>query len=99
MTLNKAATWLRKTLDYEFRDDALLERALTHRSAPGANNERLEYLGDSILGFYIIKFDLPVAVKYLAIVFLSLISSVLLYEIGVRRFNFVRFFFGLKKRV
>ncbi len=49
MTLNKAATWLRKTLDYEFRDDALLERALTHRSAPGANNERLEFLGDSVL--------------------------------------------------
>lgn len=49
MTLNKAATWLRQKLDYEFRDDALLERALTHRSASGANNERLEFLGDSVL--------------------------------------------------
>ena len=51
-----------------------------------------------ILGFYVIKFDLPIAVKYLAIVILSLISSVLLYEIAVRRFNFVRFFLGMKKR-
>ncbi len=52
-----------------------------------------------IVGFYVIKFDLPIAVKYFAIVILSLISSVLLYEIAVRRFNFVRFFLGLKKRV
>lgn len=52
-----------------------------------------------IVGFYVIKFDLPIAAKYFAIVILSLISSVLLYEIAVRRFNFVRFFLGLKKRV
>lgn len=52
-----------------------------------------------MIGFYVIKFDLPIAVKYLAIVILSLIASILLYEIAVRRFNFVRFFFGLKKRV
>ena len=53
----------------------------------------------SIFGFYVIKYDLPIAAKYLAIVILSLISSVLLYEIAVRRFNFVRFFLGLKKSV
>jgi glucan biosynthesis protein C len=52
-----------------------------------------------IVGFYVVKFDLPIAVKYPAIVILSLISSVMLYEIAVRRFNFVRFFLGLKKRV
>jgi hypothetical protein len=52
-----------------------------------------------MIGFYVIKFDLPIAVKYLAIIILPLVSSVLLYEIAVRRFNVVRFFFGLKKRV
>ena len=52
-----------------------------------------------IVGFYVVKFDAPIGVKYLAIVILSLISSVLLYEIAVRRFDFVRFFLGLKKRV
>jgi hypothetical protein len=52
-----------------------------------------------MIGFYVTEFDLPIAVKYLAIIILPLVSSVLLYEIAVRRFNVVRFFFGLKKRV
>ena len=52
-----------------------------------------------MIGFYVIKFDLPIAVKYLAMIILPLVSSVLLYEIAVRRFNAVRFFFGLRKRV
>ncbi|MGR3913133.1 MAG: ribonuclease III [Gammaproteobacteria bacterium] len=37
-------------LGYRFRDAALLRRALTHRSYGGENNERLEFLGDSVLG-------------------------------------------------
>jgi ribonuclease-3 len=47
--LNKADAWLKKVLDYEFSDDELLQRALTHRSVPGVNNERLEFLGDAVL--------------------------------------------------
>lgn len=35
---------------YTFRDAALLEQALTHRSAGTPHNERLEFLGDAILG-------------------------------------------------
>lgn len=42
-----------KQLDLRFHDQRLLQQALTHRSARGANNERLEFLGDSILGFLI----------------------------------------------
>ena len=42
---------LQKSLNYYFKDLLLLERALTHRSAKGAHNERLEFLGDSILGY------------------------------------------------
>ena len=41
---------LQKSLDYEFNDAALLKRALTHRSVSNTNNERLEFLGDSVLG-------------------------------------------------
>lgn len=41
---------LTRKLAYSFRDPALLEQALTHRSADGRNNERLEYLGDAVLG-------------------------------------------------
>ena len=34
---------------YKFKDKSLIKLALTHRSASGLNNERLEFLGDSIL--------------------------------------------------
>lgn len=49
---------LEATLGFVFEDKSLLQRALTHRSylnenpdAPWLDNERLEFLGDSILGF------------------------------------------------
>jgi len=49
---------LEKKLQYTFRNKALLEEALNHssyanehRSAGVCSNERLEFLGDSILGF------------------------------------------------
>jgi len=57
---------LEAILDYEFKNRALLERAITHRSwaheqvAPGAeeqarqlHNEALEFLGDSVLGLVV----------------------------------------------
>jgi ribonuclease-3 len=48
-----ASTWLAASLGYTFNDAGLLLQALTHRSAPGPNNERLEFLGDAILDFVI----------------------------------------------
>ncbi|MES9993945.1 MAG: ribonuclease III [Candidatus Thiodiazotropha sp.] len=42
-----------RELGYNFTDPQLIEQALTHRSAGGNNNERLEYLGDAILGFIV----------------------------------------------
>ena len=51
--MDKTASWLKTSLDYEFKNVRLLEQALTHRSAPGINNERLEYLGDAVLDFVI----------------------------------------------
>jgi ribonuclease-3 len=42
--------WLRDALGYEPVDIALFDTALTHRSADGPNNERLEFLGDAVLG-------------------------------------------------
>ncbi|WP_343188373.1 ribonuclease III [Buchnera aphidicola (Ceratoglyphina bambusae)] len=44
---------LQKTLGYMFNKIELLKQALTHRSASGKHNERLEFLGDSILSFII----------------------------------------------
>ena len=46
---------LMKSINYNFRDTSLLERALTHssyaneRKNPIPSNERLEFLGDSVL--------------------------------------------------
>lgn len=37
-------------LNYRFRDPALVQLALTHRSIGKPNNERLEFLGDALLG-------------------------------------------------
>ena len=44
---------LTKQLGYEFTDKSLLRLALTHRSASANHNERLEFLGDSVLGFVV----------------------------------------------
>lgn len=44
---------LQERIGWHFRDVSLLQRALTHRSAApkvGHNNERLEFLGDRVLG-------------------------------------------------
>ena len=41
---------LQKTINYKFNNTKLLQRALTHKSFSTENNERLEFLGDSILG-------------------------------------------------
>lgn len=47
MKLNK----LEQSLGYHFKSSDLLIRALTHRSHSAHHNERLEFLGDSILNF------------------------------------------------
>lgn len=44
---------LERLLGYQFKDKELLESALTHRSVGANNNERLEFLGDSILSYVI----------------------------------------------
>ena len=41
---------LQKNISYQFSDIELLNKALTHRSVSKQNNERLEFLGDSVLG-------------------------------------------------
>ena len=51
---------LEERVDYRFSDHALLTRALTHRSASlamkGKHMERLEFLGDAVLGLVISEF-------------------------------------------
>ncbi|MDD2658097.1 MAG: ribonuclease III [Methylococcales bacterium] len=49
----KKSEALCKKLGLRFNNPQLFTMALTHRSASSSNNERLEFLGDSILGFVI----------------------------------------------
>lgn len=51
--MNRPLDGLVRSLDCEFQQAELLEAAVTHRSAGSCNNERLEFLGDAILGFVI----------------------------------------------
>ena len=41
--------WLKENFDYRFLKKDLFEAELTHRSADSRHNERLEFLGDSVL--------------------------------------------------
>ncbi len=44
---------LQRQLGYQFKNIALLQQALTHKSFSTQNNERLEFLGDAVLGYLI----------------------------------------------
>jgi len=46
-------TQLQRRLGYVFNDPTLLSLALSHRSFASANNERMEFLGDAILGLVV----------------------------------------------
>ena len=52
----KSINELERILDYNFKDKDLLHRALTHKSfSNNTNNEKLEFLGDRVLGLIISK--------------------------------------------
>jgi ribonuclease-3 len=86
ITINR----LSKKIGYSFNQPTLLIQALTHRSAKGQHNERLEFLGDSILGFVIAEALFEKFPKHdegdLTRMRSSLVKGVTLAEIG-RDFN------------
>jgi ribonuclease-3 len=47
---------LEKIINYSFKDSALLTRALSHPSSGSDNYERLEFFGDSVIGFIIAEY-------------------------------------------
>ena len=51
--IHSSAIKLSKKLNHNFSDLSLLSEAITHRSKQSKNNERLEFLGDSVLGYVI----------------------------------------------
>jgi ribonuclease III len=50
LRVNDRLDVLFRTLNYNFRDRKLAQIALTHRSVGEPHNERLEFLGDALLG-------------------------------------------------
>tara|TARA_Y100000591_G_scaffold323545_1_gene341541 strand:+ start:666 stop:1328 length:663 start_codon:yes stop_codon:yes gene_type:complete len=53
--MTKSIKELEDILQYEFKNKDLLHRALTHKSYSKNNNEKLEFLGDRVLGLVISK--------------------------------------------
>ena len=53
--MSDLAAFLAETLGHEPRDSALFERALAHSSATRDSYERLEFLGDRVLGLVIAR--------------------------------------------
>jgi ribonuclease-3 len=51
--VDRALVTLQQRLGYSFAQPALMQRALTHRSWGAEHNERLEFLGDAVLGLTI----------------------------------------------
>lgn len=86
----QAISRLSKNIGYSFKNSNLLIQAITHRSAKGQHNERLEFLGDSILGFVIAEALFEQFPKHdegdLTRMRSSLVKGVTLAEIG-RDFN------------
>jgi len=52
----EALETLQQRIGYHFQDIDLLRRALTHRSASGEHMERLEFLGDAVLGLTVAEY-------------------------------------------
>ena len=53
--MTKSLNEIEGILQYEFRNKDLLKKALTHKSYSENNNEKLEFLGDRVLGLVISK--------------------------------------------
>lgn len=51
-----------------------------------------------VVGFYVIRWDIPVPAKYLLIIVMSFTIAMLVYEFIVKRTNVTRFLFGMRTK-
>ena len=51
-----------------------------------------------IVGWFVIQWDMPMWLKYLIIIITAFVLIIGLYELLVRRFNVIRFFFGMRPK-
>ena len=53
---SKIISKFQQVINYSFKNSSLLKQALTHRSFSSNNNEKLEFLGDSVLNMIIAEY-------------------------------------------
>jgi hypothetical protein len=58
----------------------------------------LHYAPVVVIGFYVVQWPVSALVKYLVIALSSLVVTLVLYDIGVRRTTVTRFLFGVKEQ-
>jgi hypothetical protein len=58
----------------------------------------LHYAPVVVIGFYVVQWPVSALVKYLVIALSSLVVTLVLYDIGVRRTRVTRFLFGVKEK-
>ncbi len=51
-----------------------------------------------VIGFYVVQWEVSTMVKYIVITLSSLVVTLLLYDIGVRRARLTRFLFGMRSK-
>jgi hypothetical protein len=71
-------------------------RVLSYGSEAAMPFYLLHMTFSTLAGYFVIQLDAPVAVKYPLIVILATGLTLAVYELLVRRWNIMRFFFGLK---
>jgi len=80
-----------------------LKPALKDRIAAYAKEAQLPFyilhqLPIVVIGFYVVQWEVGALVKYVVISLSSLIVTIVLYDIGVRRTMMTRFLFGMKRK-
>jgi hypothetical protein len=51
-----------------------------------------------IIGFYVVQWSLAIGAKYSIITGASFVAILVIYEVLVRRFNVLRFLFGMRMK-
>ncbi|MBN2390204.1 MAG: acyltransferase family protein [Anaerolineae bacterium] len=58
----------------------------------------LHFLINTIVAYYVVRWNTPIAIKYLAITIITIPTILAVYEVLVKRTNVTRFLFGMKPK-
>jgi glucan biosynthesis protein C len=59
----------------------------------------LHFLINTIVAYYVVRWNTPIAIKYLAITIITIPAILVVYEVLVKRTNITRFLFGMKPKL